>query len=45
MTGAERWRQIDDLFAEALEKPPEERAPFLAAAEALTLSTAWCRER
>jgi serine/threonine protein kinase len=32
LTAADRWRQIDGLFAEALEKAPEERAPFLAAA-------------
>jgi serine/threonine-protein kinase len=32
LTAADRWRQIDGLFAEALEKTPEERAPFLAAA-------------
>jgi eukaryotic-like serine/threonine-protein kinase len=32
LTAADRWRQIDGLFAEALEKGPEERAPFLAAA-------------
>jgi serine/threonine protein kinase len=32
LTAADRWRQIDGLFAEALEKAPEARAPFLAAA-------------
>ena len=29
MTAAERWRRMDALFAEALERPPEERGAFL----------------
>lgn len=30
--GAERWRQIDEIFAAALERSPEERADFVASA-------------
>jgi serine/threonine protein kinase len=32
LTGADRWRQIDEVFAEALERSPAERAAFLDAA-------------
>ena len=32
MMKPERWRQVDQLFQAALERPPEERAAFISVA-------------